>query len=214
MSSTAASVASRCRRSPGRARRARESRSRDAGDSPRRGREGRAWSDCNIFSAMTPPTLRPLSVGEILDDSFSLYRRHFVAARHGGARLLGRCRWSCACSSRPSGGMLQQPARWRWSYYVSLRRAQPDRHRGHGVHRVRELSGPPDLDAGMRSCARPRTWAASSLCSLLTALVVGLGFLLFVIPGIILVVGLIAGGTGGRARAARARAPHSPARGS
>ena len=28
---------------------------------------------------MTPPILRPLSVGEILDTSFSLYRRHFAA---------------------------------------------------------------------------------------------------------------------------------------
>ena len=28
---------------------------------------------------MTPPTLRPLTVGEILDTSFSLYRRHFAA---------------------------------------------------------------------------------------------------------------------------------------
>ena len=28
---------------------------------------------------MTPPNLRPLSVGEILDTSFSLYRRHFGA---------------------------------------------------------------------------------------------------------------------------------------
>ena len=28
---------------------------------------------------MTPPMLRPLTVGEILDTSFSLYRRHFGA---------------------------------------------------------------------------------------------------------------------------------------
>jgi hypothetical protein len=28
---------------------------------------------------MTPPTLRPLTVGEILDTSFTLYRRHFAA---------------------------------------------------------------------------------------------------------------------------------------
>ena len=28
---------------------------------------------------MPPPTLRPLTVGEILDTSFSLYRRHFAA---------------------------------------------------------------------------------------------------------------------------------------
>jgi hypothetical protein len=28
---------------------------------------------------MTPPTLRPLTVGEILDTSFSLYRHHFGA---------------------------------------------------------------------------------------------------------------------------------------
>ena len=28
---------------------------------------------------MTPPILRPLTVGEILDTSFALYRRHFGA---------------------------------------------------------------------------------------------------------------------------------------
>ena len=52
------------------------------------------------------------------------------------------------------------------------------------------------------------------LCSMLTALAVGVGFMLFVIPGIILIAGLILAVPAIVIEPRSARAPRSPAHGS
>ena len=49
---------------------------------------------------MTPPMLRPLSVGEILDTAFSLYRRHFGALATVAAANLP-FRKSCTSTASP-----------------------------------------------------------------------------------------------------------------
>ncbi|MGH7526014.1 MAG: glycerophosphoryl diester phosphodiesterase membrane domain-containing protein [Gemmatimonadales bacterium] len=137
---------------------------------------------------MAPPTLRPLSVGEILDVSFTLYRRHFaplalVALVCSGVPLL------ISLFLESSGGILVNPLLALVYYLVfvvlgALATAAT-------VHIVSEsyLGRPLGArDALVR--ATPLLWRLI-VCSLLVAIVVGIGFILLLIPGIILACGLI-----------------------
>ena len=151
-------------------------------------RGGRACSDCNIFAAMTPPMLRPLSVGEILDTSFSLYRRHFgalatVALVCTGIPLLLRL------FLEASGGLLHQPAAVRSSTLLSLVVLNLVAT-GATVFIVSEsyLGRPISAREALR---RATPYIGRILvCSLLMALVIGLGLPAARRPGVILAVGL------------------------
>jgi Membrane domain of glycerophosphoryl diester phosphodiesterase len=136
---------------------------------------------------MTPPILRPLSVGEILDTSFSLYRRHFAALASV----------SLVCTGLPlvlrlfleaAGGIFTNIP-LALLYVLSLVVLSLVAT-GATVFIVSESYLGRPLTA-REALARATPYMGRILvCSLLMALVVGLGFLLFVIPGIILGVGL------------------------
>jgi uncharacterized membrane protein len=131
--------------------------------------------------------LRPLSVGEILDTSFSLYRRHFGAL----------ATVSLICTGLPlvlrlfieaAGGMFNNiPLSLLYMLSLVVLSLVAT---GATVFIVSEsyLGRPLSARAALNR-ATPYM-GRILLCSLLMAFVVGLGFLLFVIPGIILGVGL------------------------
>ncbi len=131
--------------------------------------------------------LRPLTVGEILDTSFSLYRRHFVAL----------ATVALVCTGVPlvlrlfleaGGGVFSNLALgllYGLSVVVLNLVAT-----GATVFIVSEsyLGRPISARAALNR-ATPYI-GRILICSMLMALVVSLGFLLFLIPGIILAVGL------------------------
>ena len=131
--------------------------------------------------------LRPLSVGEILDTSFSLYRRHFaalatVALVCTGVPLVLRLflETSGGIFSNLTLGIL---------YAISLVVLNLVAT-GATVFIVSESYLGRPLSA-REALNRATPYIGRILiCSLLMALVVGLGFLLLLIPGIILAVGL------------------------
>jgi uncharacterized membrane protein len=136
---------------------------------------------------MPPPLLRPLTVGEILDTSFSLYRRHFaalatVALICTGVPLVLRLFLETA------GGIFSNLA-LALLYGISLVVLNLVAT-GATVFIVSEsylgrpISAREALDRATPYIGR------ILVCSLLLALVVGLGFLLLLIPGIMLAVGL------------------------
>ena len=137
---------------------------------------------------MALPALRPLSVGEILDVSFQLYRRHFAAL----------AMVALVCSGLPvllslfieaSGGMLQHV--WLTLAYYGIFVVLSAIATAATVFIVSEsYLGRPLSAAEALSRAAPLLWRVIT-CSVLTGLLVMVGFLLFVIPGIVLVCGVI-----------------------
>ena len=137
---------------------------------------------------MALPALRPLSVGEILDVSFQLYRRHFAAL----------AMVALICSGLPvllslfieaSGGMLQHV--WLTLAYYLIFVVLSAIATAATVFIVSEsYLGRPLSAAEALSRAAPLLWRVIA-CSVLTGLLVMVGFLLFVIPGIVLVCGVI-----------------------
>ncbi len=137
---------------------------------------------------MALPALRPLSVGEILDVSFQLYRRHFAAL----------AMVALVCSGLPvllslfieaSGGMLQHL--WLTLAYYGIFVVLSAIATAATVFIVSEsYLGRPLSAAEALSRAAPLLWRVIT-CSVLTGLLVMVGFLLFVIPGIVLVCGVI-----------------------
>jgi hypothetical protein len=137
---------------------------------------------------MVHTSLRPLSVGEILDVSFSLYRRHFATL--GTIAVL--------CSGIPvllslyieaSGGVLYNLPLTLLHYVIftvlsSIATAAT-------VFVVSESYLGRPLAA--RDALRRATplFARLIICSLLFAIIVGIGFIFLFIPGIILVCGLL-----------------------
>jgi len=130
---------------------------------------------------MALPALRPLSVGEILDVSFQLYRRHFAAL----------AMVALICSGLPvllslfieaSGGMLQHV--WLTLAYYLIFVVLSAIATAATVFIVSEsYLGRPLSAAEALSRAAPLLWRVIA-CSFRTGLLVMLGFLLFVIPGI------------------------------
>jgi uncharacterized membrane protein len=131
--------------------------------------------------------LRPLTVGEILDTSFSLYRRHFaalatVALICTGVPLVLRLFLETA------GGVFSNLA-LALLYGISLVVLNLVAS-GATVFIVSESYLGRPISA-REALERATPYIGRILvCSLLLALVVGLGFLLLVIPGIMLAVGL------------------------
>ena len=106
------------------------------------------------------PRLRPLSVGEILDISFPLYRRHFVTLATVGLLCTG-LPLLLSVYIEAAGGMLAQPA----ADARALRAAHGAElggDRRDGLHRVGELSRPAARRRGPRSGAPRRSSAGSS----------------------------------------------------
>ncbi len=137
---------------------------------------------------MALPALRPLSVGEILDVSFQLYRRHFAAL----------AMVALVCSGLPvllslfieaSGGMLQHI--WLTLGYYGIFVVLSAIAIAATVFVVSESYLGRPLSAGEAlNRATPFLWRVIA-CSILTGLLVMVGFFLFVIPGIVLLCGLI-----------------------
>jgi hypothetical protein len=137
---------------------------------------------------MVSPTLRPLSVGEILDVSFTLYRRHFATL--GTVALL--------CSGVPvllslyieaSGGVLQNLS-LTLVYYVIFTVLSSIATAATVFVVSESYLGRPLTAAGALRRATPLL-GRLIVCSLLFAIVVGFGFLLFLVPGLVLLCGLL-----------------------
>ncbi|HWB42844.1 MAG TPA: hypothetical protein VG500_16395 [Gemmatimonadales bacterium] len=137
---------------------------------------------------MVPTTLRPLSVGEILDVSFTLYRRHFATL--GTVAVL--------CSGLPvllslyieaSGGVLQN-LQLTLLYYVVFTVLSSIATAATVFVVSESYLGRPLSARGALQRATPML-GRLIVCSLLLAIVVGFGFLLFMIPGIVLLSGLL-----------------------
>jgi uncharacterized membrane protein len=131
--------------------------------------------------------LRPLTVGEILDTSFTLYRRHFAAL----------ATVALVCTGVPlvlrlfleAGGGVFTNVALGLLYAISLVVLNLVAT-GATVFIVSEsYLGRPISAREALSRATPYI-GRILVCSLLMALVVGLGFLLLLVPGIILAVGL------------------------
>ena len=124
---------------------------------------------------MTPPTLRPLSVGEILDVSFTLYRRHF-APLAGVALVCAGVPVVLNLFLQAAGGMLQNlPLACRlllvFAALNSIATAAT-------VFIVSESYLGRPIDGRRRAPPRrAATSAGSSICSMLTAFVVFVGIL-------------------------------------
>jgi hypothetical protein len=136
---------------------------------------------------MPPPVLRPLSVGEILDTSFSLYRRHFGAL----------ATVSLVCTGLPlvlrlfveAAGGLFAHLTLALVYFLSLVVLSLIAT-GATVFIVSESYLGRPLNA-QEALMRAAPYVGRILvASLLMALVIGMGFLLIVFPGVILAVGL------------------------
>jgi hypothetical protein len=137
---------------------------------------------------MVSTTLRPLSVGEILDVSFTLYRRHFATL--GTVAVL--------CSGLPvllslyieaSGGILQNLS-LTLVYYVIFAVLSAIATAATVFIVSESYLGRPLSAAGALKRATPLL-GRLIVCSLLFAIVVGFGFLFFLIPGVILICGLL-----------------------
>jgi hypothetical protein len=137
---------------------------------------------------MVSTTLRPLSVGEILDVSFTLYRRHFAT--------LGTV--AVVCSGLPvlmslyieaSGGVLQNLS-LTLVYYVVFTVLSSIATAATVFVVSASYLGQPLKASGALKRATPLL-GRLIVCSLLLAIVVGFGFLFFMVPGIVLLCGLV-----------------------
>jgi uncharacterized membrane protein len=137
---------------------------------------------------MVHTSLRPLSVGEILDVSFSLYRRHFATL--GTIAVL--------CSGIPvllslyieaSGGVLYNLPLTLLHYVIFTVLSSIATAATVFVVSESYLGSP----LAVRDALRRATplFARLIICSLLFAIIVGIGFIFLFIPGIILVCGLL-----------------------
>lgn len=137
---------------------------------------------------MVPTSLRPLSVGEILDVSFTLYRRHFptlgtIAAVCSGVPVL------LSLYIEASGGVLFNLPLAMVHYVIftvlsSIATAAT-------VFVVSEsYLGRPLAAVDALRRATPLL-GRLIVCSLLFAIIVGFGFICFLLPGLVLLCGLI-----------------------
>jgi uncharacterized membrane protein len=133
-------------------------------------------------------TLRPLSVGEILDVSFTLYRRHFATL--GTVAVL--------CSGLPvllslyieaSGGILQNLS-LSLVYYMAFTVLSSIATAATVFIVSESYLGRPLKALHALQRATPLL-GRLIVCSLLLAIVVGFGFVFFLIPGIVLLCGLV-----------------------
>ncbi len=137
---------------------------------------------------MTAPALRPLSAGEILDVSFQLYRRHFgplatVALVTSGIPVL------LSLFIESSGGIFANFG-LALVYYI-LVMALSSIATAATVFIVSEsYLGRPLAAWEALARSTPLLWRLI-VCSILMALLVGIGLILFIVPGIMLVSGMV-----------------------
>jgi hypothetical protein len=137
---------------------------------------------------MVATSLRPLSVGEILDVSFTLYRRHFttlgtIAALCSGIPVL------LSLYIEASGGVLYNLPLALLHYIIftvlsSFATAAT-------VFVVSESYLGRPLPAGDALRRATPLLTRLIICSLLLAIVVAIGFVFFLVPGIVLLCGLL-----------------------
>lgn len=137
---------------------------------------------------MVPTSLRPLSVGEILDVSFTLYRRHFTTL--GTIAVL--------CSGIPvllslyieaSGGVLYNLPLTLLHYVLFTVLSSIATAATVFVVSESYLGRPLHARDALRR-ATPLL-ARLIICSLLLAIIVGIGFIFLFLPGIVLLCGLL-----------------------
>jgi hypothetical protein len=137
---------------------------------------------------MTPPVLRPLSAGEILDQSFSLYRRHF-----GSLAVV-----VMLCSGLPlllniyvesGGGMRAHPILALG--YILLAVILGSVATAASVFIVSESYLGRSLSAGDALTRATPFVGQLVLYSIMFSLIVGLGMILLIVPGVILACGLV-----------------------
>jgi hypothetical protein len=137
---------------------------------------------------MMPPALRPLSLGEILDLSFTLYRRHF-----GPLAVV-----VLVCSAAPfvlglylvaAGGMLSNLPLL--LCYILLFVVLSSVATAATVYIVSESYLGTGLSAAEALARAAPLLGQVVLCSVLFGLAVGLGFLLLIVPGVVLLCGLV-----------------------
>ena len=137
---------------------------------------------------MTFPALRPLSVGEILDTSFGLYRRHFVALAtivmiSTGAPLL------LNLYIQSAGGLIANPVLA--VIYLVAYIALSSLGAAATVFLISEGYLGRELSAGEAIARATPLLGRLIVYSILFTLVVVIGLLLLLVPGIILACGLI-----------------------
>ena len=137
---------------------------------------------------MVPTSLRPLSVGEILDVSFTLYRRHFatlgtIAMLCSGAPVL------LSLYIEASGGVLYNLPLTVVHYTIFTVLSSIATAATVFVVSESYLGRP----LGARHALRRATPLITRLilCSLLLAIIVGFGFIFFLLPGVVLLCGLL-----------------------
>ncbi len=137
---------------------------------------------------MVSTTLRPLSVGEILDVSFSVYRQHFATL--GTVAIL--------CSGIPvllslyiesAGGLLANIA-LALAYYIVFTVLSSIATAATVFIVSESYLGRPLSAAGALQRSAPLV-GKLIVCSLLFAIVIGFGFLFFLLPGVVLLCGLL-----------------------
>lgn len=137
---------------------------------------------------MVSASLRPLSVGEILDVSFTLYRRHFttlatVAVLCSGVPVL------LSLYIQAAGGVLQNLP-LTLVYYVTFTILSSIATAATVFVVSESYLGRP-LEAGEALRRATPLFGQLIVCSLLLAIVVMFGFLCFFFPGVILLCGLL-----------------------
>jgi hypothetical protein len=137
---------------------------------------------------MVSTSLRPLSVGEILDVSFTLYRRHFptlgtIAVLCSGIPVL------LSLYIEASGGVLYNLPLTLLHYVIFTVLSSIATAATVFVVSESYLGRPLAARDALRR-ATPLL-ARLIICSLLLAIIVGIGFIFFFIPGIMLLCGLL-----------------------
>jgi len=127
-------------------------------------------------------------VGEILDVSFTLYRRHF-APLAGVAIVCSGIPVVLSMFIEAAGGMLENLPLVLVYYIVFAALSSVATAATVFIVSESYLGRPIDARTALRRAA-PYI-GRILLCSMLTALAVGVGFFIFVIPGIVLIAGLI-----------------------
>lgn len=137
---------------------------------------------------MHGPDLRPLSLGEVLDTSLGIYRQQFTALLIISI-LTQSAPLALSVYVEASGGLLQQPALWTLSMGLALVLGSVGTAASTFVVANAYLGTAITWqDAFLRSTPFMGRLIGTSM---LVSLVVGVGFVVFVIPGMILLSGLV-----------------------
>ncbi|MGE0439450.1 MAG: YciC family protein [Gemmatimonadales bacterium] len=136
---------------------------------------------------MTEAQLRPLAIGEVLDVAFSLYRKHFVALATV-AMISQAAAILLSVFVEASGGLLEHPALWGASLVVGMICTAV------GMGASTKIVADAYLGREVQAAAAIG-WVVPHLgkiivLSMVSTLIVGIGFLLLVIPGIVIGTGV------------------------